>query len=120
MRRHEEMLKGGRVSIWIGHMTSEDDLLAYIDDGAFGSDFDFTIDPKFGRELKVEKLSIPLENLVKGFSYWQSFGGAVTEQAKLRGPSSAECMVILYAFEYLPSPRINKNAPLTYFGSFDF
>lgn len=55
MRKHDDMIKGGKVSVWIGDMNSEDELLAYVDDGGFGRDFDFVINPNDGRELVAKQ-----------------------------------------------------------------
>ena len=120
MRRHEEMLKTGKVSIWIGNMTSEMDFLSYIDDGEFGHDFDFKVNPGFGRELKTESYATSLEQLVQGFSAWKSFGDACVQRGEEVGINSANCMVVLYTFEYVPSPNVNRNAGVTFLGTFDF
>jgi len=101
-------------------MKSEEELLSYVDDGTFSRDFDFTINTSFGRELKVEPDPVSLASLVIGFSSWQSFSEAVVKKGNEGGPRSATCMVILYAFDYIPSPRINTNARLIYLGAFDF
>lgn len=60
------MLKGGKVSVWVGDIGCEDELLSYVDDGPFGIDFDFEVNPKFGRELKAERQAIDLEYLLSG------------------------------------------------------
>jgi len=120
MRRHEEMLKTGKVSIWIGNMTSEMNFLSYIDDGEFGRDFDFKVNPNFGRELKTEAHAASLEQLVHGFSAWKSFGDACVQRGKELGINSVNCMVVFYAFEYVPTPKINRNARVTFLGTFDF
>src|SRR5262245_11078034 len=120
MRTHETMLSAGKVSVWVGNISSEDQLLSYVDDGAFGSDFDFLVNPNFGRELKTEEQPVVLEQLVEGFSSWKSFGDACVTRGLDLGVTTAHCMVVFYAFEYLPSPRTNRSAPLTFLGVFDF
>lgn len=114
------MLKRGKVSVWVGNMTSEDELLSYLDDGGFASDFDFEVNPRLGRELKSVPHPATLERLVEGFSSWRVFGKACVKKGQDIGLHSANCMVVFYAFEYVPSLRINQKAPLAFVGSFDF
>jgi len=120
MRKHESMLRKGKVSVWTGNFDSEDELLAYVDDGAFGSDFDFQVKTIFGRELRAEKRAVAIDELVQGCSSWRAFESAVVKSAKDAGIASAKCIVIFYAFEYVRSPGINRNAPLVFLGAFDF
>ncbi len=114
------MLRSGKLSVWAGNIHSEEALLTYVDDGAFGSDFDFNINPAFGRELKVEQRPVELKCLVQGFSSWNAFGDACVRQGKAIGLEFANAMVVLYAFEYVPSPKISREARLVFLGAFDF
>ena len=119
-RTHKSMLKSGKVSIWVGNIRSEDELLAYVDDGGFGSDFDFQVKPELGRELRAESKCVPLQQLVHGFSSWSSFVAPCVTRGEELYISAANCMVVLYAMEYIPSPKNNPNSPLAFLGVFDF
>jgi hypothetical protein len=119
MRKHEDMLKAGRVSVWIGSVSSEDVLLSYVDDRSFSTDFDFEVNSKFGRELKCERVPVALEHLVEGFSAWRKFGDACARRGKEMGINSANCMVVFYAFEYVPTSQNKPGTPVTFLGSFD-
>ena len=114
------MLKRGKVSIWIGNIYPEHELLSYVDDGNFGLDFDFETHPRMRRELTSEKEAVRVENLVHGFSSWKEFADAFIARAASRGISVAKSLVVLYAFEYESSPNVNPEAPLSFVGVFDF
>ena len=114
------MLKRGKVSIWIGNIYPERDLLSYVDNGNFGLDFDFETDPRMRRELTSEKEAFGVEKLVHGFSSWKAFANAFIEKATSSGIVAAKSLVVLYAFEYELSPTVNPKAPLIFVGVFDF
>lgn len=114
------MIRRGKVSVWLGHMGSENELLAYVDDGKFSRDFDFAINPEIGRELTALPYPVPVLELVEGFSSWELFEEECIRQAESMGFHEGNCMVVLYAFEYLPSKMVNPNAPLKFLGVFDF
>jgi hypothetical protein len=120
MRKYTDMLKRGKVSIWIGNIYPEHELLSYVDDGNFGLDFDFETNPRMRRELTSEKEAIGVEKLVHGFSSWKAFADTFIERATSSGIIAARSLVVLYAFEYEPSPKLNPNAPLSFVGVFDF
>ena len=120
MRKHDDMIKSGKVSVWIGSMNSEDELLAYVDEGAFGRDFDFVINPNAGRELVAKQHPTPVSELVEGFSYSKAFGQTSVKNAHDLGFNTANCMVVLYAFEYVPTKATNPNSSLAFVGAFDF
>ena len=54
MRRHGEMTKSGKISVWIGNLHSEDELLSYVDDGPFGRDYAFVLNANAGREKSFD------------------------------------------------------------------
>lgn len=114
------MLKTGKLSVWVGNMTSEDEMLSYVDEGNFGQDFDFEINPEYGRELKVEPGDIGLPQLVEGFSSWKSFADDCVEQCNKLGIDKGSAMLVLYAFEYHPTSNVRASAPLQFIGVFDF
>lgn len=120
MRNYADMLRRGKVSIWIGNIYPEHKLLSYVDDGNFGRDFDFETSPRMRRELVSEKETMDVEKLVHGFSYWETFSDAFIEKATSSGIVAAKSLVVLYAFEYELSPRINPEAPLSFVGVFEF
>ena len=120
MRKYAEMMKPGKVSVWMGNIYPETELLSYVDDGGFGLDFDFETNPRMRRELTSEKEAVGVERLVRGFSSWQAFAYAFIESATSRGIVAAKALVVVYAFEYEPTPIVNPNAPLSFVGVFDF
>ena len=120
MREYQSMIRSGKASIWIGNFTSEDALVSYVDDGQFGHDFDFCVNPRGRREMVAEKSGISLMKLAEGFSYWENFYQAFLTQSRERSIEIASCMLVLYAFEYVPSERVNRSAPLQFIGAFDF
>jgi hypothetical protein len=120
MRKYEDMLKRGKVSIWIGNICPEHELLFYVDNGNFGLDFDFETNPRMRRELTSEKEAIGVDKLVHGFSSWKAFGAAFIARATSSGIVAAKSLVVLYAFEYVPSPKVNQEAPLSHIGVFDY
>jgi hypothetical protein len=120
MRQHKEMLKSGKVSIWIGNIASEEGMLSYVDDGDFGRDFDFEINPESGRELKAESHSVEASQLVHGFSSWKSFASECVQSCHNLGFDKATSMLVLYAFEYQPTSNINPNAQLNFVGVYDY
>ena len=74
---------GGMVSIWIGNFSSDDEFDEYMNlSGDFENDFGFKIDDNGIREGSVESCPKPIEQLVKGFSHYESFGLAAAEAAK--------------------------------------
>lgn len=120
MRKYADMLRPGKVSIWIGNIYPEHELLSYVDDGNFGLDFDLETDPRMRRELTSEKDAVGVEKLVYGFSSWKAFADAFIEKATRNGIIAAKSLVVLYAFEYETSPNVNPKAPLSFLGVFDF
>ncbi len=114
------MVKSGKVSVWIGDIISEDELLDYVDDGAFGSDYDFKVTPRAKRELSAGTAFLPVVELIEGFSWWELFAEKCAARASELGITKGKCMVVFYAFEYMPSPSINAGSPLKFIGSFDF
>jgi hypothetical protein len=120
MRKYPDMLKRGKVSIWTGNIYPERELLSYVDSGKFGLDFDFEIDPRMRREMTSEKEGVGVEKLVHGFSSWKAFADAFIGKATNSGIVAAKSLVVLYAFEYELSPRVNPKAPLSFVGVFDF
>ena len=120
LRKYTDMLKRGKVSVWIGNIYPENELLSYVDNGNFGLDFDFETNPRMRRELTSEIKAVGVEKLVLGFSSWKAFADAFVERATSRGIIAAKSLVVLYAFEYELSPKVNPKAPLSFAGVFDF
>lgn len=120
MRKHNDLIKNGRVSIWIGDAGSEDELLAYVDDGGFASDFDFDLNPNAGRELAVETIEAPVRTLVEGFSYWKNFVDECVSAGSERNIYKCKSMVVVYNIDYEPSEKVNENSKLQFLGSFDY
>ncbi len=120
MRKHREMTKSGKISVWIGNLNSEDELLSYVDDGPFGRDYAFVLNANAGRELVAKTHQVLLSELVEEFSYSNKFDRSCIEMATKLGFISANCMVVLYAFEYIPCTMVNPQSPLKFVGAFDF
>ena len=114
------MQQTGKVSVWIGNIDDEESLVSYVDDGAFGKDYDFEVNTRAGRELTAGTKALPVPELVKGFSAWESFSEGCIDRAKELGWHKAHIMLILYAFQYVPNPRTNPEAPMQFLGCFKF
>ncbi|HEV2695895.1 MAG TPA: immunity 22 family protein [Verrucomicrobiae bacterium] len=109
MLKHDEFRKGGRVSVWIGNFASDIELDDYLNiQRTFEKDFDFEINERDMPESKVEEEAVPIAKLVEGFSWADSYAGAVARLAEERGVNQATTMVIFINFEY-NSERVKCN-----------
>ena len=122
MREYHEFLRNGSVAVWVGNcFTTEDEMIEYVDDGPFASDFDFSIRPAAGRELTVEATPVPIEHLAKGFSYWRYFSQEVVGTAQKLDLKIARCMLVVYNVFYAPpETKLISNHKLTFFGNFKY
>jgi hypothetical protein len=120
MRTHQSLARDGVVSIWIGDFGSEDELLDYVDEGHFASDFDFELNPRAGRELAADAHPAPISKLVEGFSYWKRFSKACIEMAIEHGYNEARCMLVVYNLEYRATAPERNDSPLKYLGTFGY
>lgn len=120
MRYHKNQAQSGKVSIWVGDVTSEDELIEYVDDGGFAADFDYEPYPPLGREIATNPAPVPIGELVEGFSSWSSFADQCRQAASTLGISSSCCMVVLYNSAFEPSTASKRSARLRFLGSFNY
>ncbi len=87
----------GKVSIWIGDLDDEMELLNYVEaDDGFGADFGCVL--RDSRELTVELQPKPLRELLYGFSYYKDFLDEILTRAG--ADVEAHCAVVSYASDY--------------------
>lgn len=122
MMRHDEFRKGGKVSVWVGDLGSEIELDDYMNvQRAFEKDFGFEINERDMPETKVEVGPVPIADLVKGFSWAESYAQSVNEIAKKQGIEQASTMIIFINFEYDSNRvKLNPNAPVKFLGVASF
>lgn len=86
----------GKVSIWVGDFTGEDELLDYLEDErGLGADFGCLL--LHQRELSVHTQPKPVRELLQGFSWSEQF---VDEAAQAAGDVPARCAVVSHACDY--------------------
>jgi hypothetical protein len=122
MKKQQEFAAEGMVSIWIGNFPSEAQFDRYMNlTEDFENDFGFKIDNRSVREAVVENGPKSVEELLEGFSSWESFGPATTEACRRLGIDRATTMIVFYAVTFDPSKTvINPSAPLKFIGAFPF
>jgi hypothetical protein len=112
----------GMVSIWVGNFSDDAQFDSYMNLSAeFEKDFGFTINDRGVREAVVESVPTPVDELVKGFSSWETFAPAVVEAARRAGVECATTMIVFYCIEFDPSKvSVKPSAPLKFIGAFPF
>ena len=110
------------VSVWVGNFHSDDELDDYINlSRQFEEDFGFELNERDMPETSVKSVSLPIDELVKRFSWRESYSSAVTDLAKKHGIDAATTMVVFLNLEYQPEhTKLNENAPLQFLGAVPF
>lgn len=120
--------KPKRVALWVGTAKSPEKFKAYVAESwkgeesmpsAFAKDFgigrydhDF-----FEAETRPEQL--PIEQLLKGFSYAESYGAAAAAEATKVSIAKANAVVLIFDREFEDKGNPSKNG-LTFIGNFDY
>ena len=122
MKDQSEFEIGGMVSVWVGNFADDGQFDDYMNLSAeFEKDFGFRIDDRSVRETVVESAPRLIEELVKGFSNWESFALLAVEAAREVGVERATTMIVFYCVWFAPAKvRINPNARLKFIGAFPF
>jgi hypothetical protein len=122
MRKQEEFAGDGVVSIWIGNFSTDAEFDNYMNLAKdFEKDYGFKIDNRSVREAAVASASKPIDELVVGFSNWESFGSKAAELAKKMGIQKATTMIVFYNVKFDPfQVHVNPAAPLKFLGVFPF
>ena len=107
------------VSVWVGELTSEDDLDEYLRE-SFPQDYGVKIDSAAIGEIAVEPAPVEISKLVSGFSRSQTFDKGCVDAALKRQISKASCMFIAYDFKYLEEEMKNPSPPLTFIGAIPY
>src|SRR4051794_37757451 len=107
----DKMASPGKVSIWVGDFTNEEELLDYIEsEEGFGSQFGCVL--RENRELCTSAQIVPLRELLEGFSWWRQF---IEEAVALQGsPVGAHCAVVAHACDYRLLSYTPKPGPLRF------
>jgi hypothetical protein len=122
MMKHDQFRKGGRVSVWIGNLTSDVELDDYMNiQRTFEKDFGFEINERDMPETKVEEEPVPIAKLIEGFSWAEAYAESVNDLANEKGIEWATTMIIFINFEYNPeSAKPNPNAQVKFLGVVSF
>ena len=122
MIKYDTFRKGGKVSVWIGNLSTDMELDDYMNiERDFETDFGFALDGHDMPETKVEEKPVPISNLVDGFSWADSYAEAVSQLAKKQGIESASTMVVCINFEYKPEQaRLTSRSRLIFLGVVNF
>jgi hypothetical protein len=127
LKNQDAMSKSGRVSIWLGNgIVNECEMDKYLSlDRRFDADFGFVVDGPAGPEYSRlawsgEAKPAPVEELLKEFSFSESWLAAAVELARTAGWREARAAVVFYAFEYDRSLIRNREAPLSFIGTVEF
>ncbi len=113
---------GGYVSVWIGRLTSDEELDEYLNmTPDFENEFGFKLNEADMPETLVELEDVPVFNLVNGFSWSKSYQGAVVEAASKLGYETANTMVVFHNFKYVPEEvKVKRSTKLVFLGAFPF
>ena len=92
-----DMAAAGRVSIWVGDISDEEEALDYIE-SAHGLGAQFGCVLRHSREIIVSDEPKRLRQLLEGFSSWRDF----IDEAVAFGSEElvAQCAVVAYACDY--------------------
>jgi hypothetical protein len=122
MRDQNDYAMNGMVSVWIGNFKTDADFDVYMNlRKDFETDFGFKIDNSSVREAGVESIPVPIQDLARGFSYWETFAPAVVQAAREEGIESATTMIVFYCVNFvLETENTSQNAPLKFLGAFSF
>lgn len=122
MMKHNDFLKGGKVSVWIGNFGSDIELDDYMNlSRTFEQDFGFEFNERNAPEAVVNDTPISIAELVNGFSRSNSYATVVANLAEKQGIGKATTMVVFLNFEYQPErAKLNESAPLKFLGAVPF
>jgi len=114
--------RGGYVSVWIGRLSSDEELDAYLNmTPQFEQEFGFKLNEADMPETTVEPDAVPVSSLVDGFSWSKSYRDAVIEAATELGYDSANTMVVFHNFKYeLAEVKVKPSSKLVFLGAFPF
>jgi hypothetical protein len=116
MMKHNDFLKGGMVSVWVGNFGSDIELDDYINlDRRFEQDFGFELNDRNMPETVVKDAPVSIAELVEGFSWSDSYATAVADLAKAQGVGEATTMVVFLNFNYQPERAKPKETQLLRF-----
>jgi hypothetical protein len=121
-RDHAFFQRGGYVSVWIGRLSSDEELDAHLNmTHEFEKEFGFKLNERDMPETAVESDAVPVSALVDGFSWSKSYRDAVIQAASALGYDSANTMVVFHNFKYEPSEvSVKPSTKLVYLGAFPF
>lgn len=119
---YDKCRKGGKISVWVGDLASDVELDHYLNiQRTFEKDFGFEINERDMPETKVEEKAVPIAELVRGFSWADSYADSVIQIAKESDIEQASTMIVFLNFEYEPGrTKPNPKAPLKFLGVVNF
>jgi hypothetical protein len=114
--------RGGRVSVWIGNFQTYEEVDEYMNlTDNFEKDFGFRLNERDMPESKVAESAESIEELVSGFSWYESFAPSVVEAAAKMNIAKATTMIVFLNYAFDPSKvAVNPKAPLIFLGNFPF
>ena len=116
----DDMTEARVVAIWIGDHRAELDLDEYMTDH-FEDDFGFTVNERRMPEIDTQPEAVPVTELLKGFSMWQSwYDSAVARCAEL-GLTQASSAVVFHFLRFAQERcQVAENPGLRFIGNFDW
>ena len=115
----DDMTEASVVAIWIGDQRNELDLDDYMMN-RFEEDFGFTLNERRMPEIDTQPEPVPLAELLKGFSMWESWFESAISRCAESGIEHAASAVVFHFLRYSPERcKIVKNPGLQFIGNFD-
>lgn len=108
------------VAIWIGDHQDELDLDEYMME-QFEDDFGFTVNERRMPEIDTHSEPIPIAELLKGFSMWESWYEAALSRCAEIGIEKSSSAVVFHFLRFSPELcKVQDNAGLRFIGNFDW
>jgi hypothetical protein len=119
---HSFFQQGGYVSVWIGRLSSDEELDRYLNmTPEFENEFGFKLNEADMPETTVVPEAVLVDMLVDGFSWAKSFRDAVIGSASTLGFETANTMIVFYNFKYDPTDvKVKPSTKLLFLGAFPF
>ncbi len=111
--------RSGCVSVWIGDINSEEELDRYLRE-RFPIDFGFSFSGTGRAESAAFSQPGDIVEILRQASQARHFIEQIARCAPQNGIQEANCVLILYACEYLVSEILNLKAPLRFLGAFRY
>ena len=116
----DDMTEARVVAIWLGDHRDELDLDEYMTD-QFEDDFGFTINERQMPEIDTQPELVPVGELLKGFSMWESWYDSAVSRCAENGIEQASSAVVFHFLRFAPERcQVVANPSLQFVGNFDW